>query len=534
MRMVPRGAWARDLWPLAALLALAALARFATLGLQSFWYDEAFTPVHVLHPGLGATLHAVSHTENSPPLWYVLVWGWSRALGTGAIALRSLSALAGVGTVAAGWALGRELGSRRTAIALAAILALNPLMVWYSQEARVYELFALLAAVSLLCFLRAVRAPSTRTLAAWSVSSVLALLTHYFAVFLLAPEAVALLVLLAPGRLATPAPERAVPTRAAVLVAVGALAISGLALLPLIHAQGGHGTQWIGRWALSDRVVQIPGYYLLGAQGSVLGHGLLVLCALPLLGAAGLAGALLAGKRLQAQESRALTWMTALGAIAIAVPFVLALAGFDYLAPRNLIAAWVPLSAALAVAVTARRAGAAGVLLGGAVCVAGAALVLSTSFTPRLQRGDWRGVADVLRAPAHGALATHGASRGAQAAGTEALGASSTDERARAFVTVELGSAPLEYYLPRLRLRPLTRARSVRVSEVDVIGYRPLRRGATRPPTPAFAASGHSDVHGLLIYRFTSATPQLLSERQLRRRTITAQRSVVLVPPRSG
>ncbi len=44
-------------WPLAALLLLAAALRFSTLGLQSFWYDEAFTPVHVLHASLGATLH---------------------------------------------------------------------------------------------------------------------------------------------------------------------------------------------------------------------------------------------------------------------------------------------------------------------------------------------------------------------------------------------------------------------------------------------------------------------------------------------
>ncbi|MEA2209079.1 MAG: hypothetical protein QOF54_1556, partial [Solirubrobacteraceae bacterium] len=49
-------------WPLAALTLLAAVLRLATLGEQSFWYDEAFTPVHVLHTGLGATLHAVVHT----------------------------------------------------------------------------------------------------------------------------------------------------------------------------------------------------------------------------------------------------------------------------------------------------------------------------------------------------------------------------------------------------------------------------------------------------------------------------------------
>ena len=86
-------------WPLAALLLLAAALRFSTLGLQSFWYDEAFTPVHVLHTSLGATLRSVVHTENTPPLWYVLIWAWSRVFGTGAVSLRLPSAMFGVATV---------------------------------------------------------------------------------------------------------------------------------------------------------------------------------------------------------------------------------------------------------------------------------------------------------------------------------------------------------------------------------------------------------------------------------------------------
>ena len=62
-------AWLPGWWPIAALLALAAAARLPTLALQSLWYDEAYTPVHVLHASLGATLHAVASRENTPPLW---------------------------------------------------------------------------------------------------------------------------------------------------------------------------------------------------------------------------------------------------------------------------------------------------------------------------------------------------------------------------------------------------------------------------------------------------------------------------------
>ena len=46
-----------------------------------------------------ATLHAVVHTENNPPLWYLIAWADSRVLGTGAVALRLPSALAGIALV---------------------------------------------------------------------------------------------------------------------------------------------------------------------------------------------------------------------------------------------------------------------------------------------------------------------------------------------------------------------------------------------------------------------------------------------------
>jgi hypothetical protein len=515
-----RSSW----WPLLVILAVAAAARLPTLSLQSFWYDEAYTPVHVLHASLAATLRSVTAHENTPPLWYVLVWGISRVLGTGVVALRLLSALAGVALVGVAWAIGEELGSRRTAAIFAAILALNPLMVWYSQEARAYELYALLGAVSLLCFLRCCRAPSGRSLALWSLSSVLALLTHYFAVFLVGPEALLLLgrvwtprrtprsrghalgrgfAASPPGaRLLTGAPPRPAPPRQT-LLALAAVVVCAGALVPLVSAQSGRGTQWIGAWPLSDRLVQIPGYYLLGANGSVLGHGLLALAALPLLAGIVLACLLLRRGALSEAEIEAGALVLGLGAVAILLPLGLALAGADYLAPRNLIADWVPLSAALALVLAA--GGRAGLLLAVVVCLAGAGVLVATDLDPRLERADWSAVAQAL-APG---------------------------SRERAIVTVELGAAPLEYYLPHLRLRYLSRRLSASVREIDLVGYAPLRSGALRPPTPAFSLVAHSDTHGLLAYRYLAATPQRLSGRFLRGLTVTVGEiatSEVLLP----
>jgi uncharacterized membrane protein len=438
-------------WPLALLIALAAVIRFATLDQQSLWYDEAVTAVRVLHPSLASTLSAVVHVENTPPLYYVAAWGWTRVLGTGVFALRSLSAVAGVATVAVGWAIGRELGSRGAAIVLAAIVASNPLFVWYSQEARSYELFVLVASLAFLFFLRAHAAPTRRNLAAWTLCSVLALLTHYFAAFLIVAEA----ALLLRGRVQ----DRRV------LAAVGAVAATGVALLPLINAQGGRGTGWISNWPLNGRLEAIAQYYLLGESGRPLGRAILLLAALPILAALTLA------PRLNARERAGAVLCAGVGAFAVLAPLALKLAGVDYFTPRYLVAAYVPLSAALALLLTAGR-NRVGAALAVVVCTGNLLVVAAVDTRPQLQRGDWRGVSDALR----------------------------SGPSERAVVIAVVGALPLQYYQPGLvQLSP---RQTVRVREIDLVGYPPLRAGATRPPAAGFSLASGSTIHGVVMLRF--------------------------------
>jgi 4-amino-4-deoxy-L-arabinose transferase-like glycosyltransferase len=524
---------ARAWWPLAALTLLAAVLRLGTLDLQGLWYDEAYTPVHVLHPGLAATWTSFVHSENSPPLWYLLEWLVGRALGTGAVALRLLSALAGVATVPVAWAIARELQgppTRRAAIATAGFVATSPLLVWYSQEARAYGLFVLLASIAFLCFLRALREPSPGRRALFALAASLALLTHYFAVFLLIPMIAGLTWT---GRSSDwPRGERTRRAGAANpsqlpgrLLAIAPPVLVGAALLPLIAAQGGHGTQWIGEWALVSRLEAIPQYYLTGYTGSALGHGVELLVALAIL--AGVVYGL--WKTLTPREERGALIALVVCACGVLIPLLLAALGADYLAPRNLVAAMVPLSALLAIVIAAHRTGAVGMALAGVVAVAFLALTVDVELSPRLQRGDWRGVADVLRSPP------------APGVGSVSLG-SATHPRAggmlwrsgsRAIVTPELGAAPLEYYLPPLS--NLERGASARVTEVDETGYPPLRASAGAPPAKGLRLAERRDVHGLYVYRFTSSLPVTISERTLRESAISeAPHPEVLVPGLAG
>jgi mannosyltransferase len=465
-------------WPLAALMVLAAALRFSTLGLQSLWFDEAFTPVHVFTGSLGATLSHVAHTENTPPLWYVLEWAIIQVAGTGAVALRLLSALAGLATVPVAWAIGSELSGRRAAILAAALTATNPLFVWYSQEARAYALFTLCVALAMWCFLRAERDFSPRWLAAFAAASALALLSHYFAVFLVVP--MALWLLRRRERLRVVAP------------AVLAIAVVGGALSPLALAQGGHGAQWIGSWALISRLEAIPQYYLTGYTGSALGHGIELAVALPLL--AGVGFALWEGP--SAHETRGALVALALCVCGIGLPLLLVAFGADYLAPRNVIGAMIPLTGFLAVMIGARRTGWVGMALGALAALAFLAICIDVGLTPRLQRGDWHGVADALRrAPAE-----------------------------RVIATVHLGSAPLEYYLPSLH--GLAAGGSVTVREIDEVGYPPLSAEAATPPAPGFRLAARRNIEQLILYRFVSPAPRAVSVASLRQRQFTLEQGL--------
>lgn len=340
---------------LGTLLLAGAAVRFATLGEQSFWRDEASTALE-LHGGLGHALSSVRDLEGMPPGYFVLAWLWSRVFGLGEVGLRSLSGLIGVGTIAVAWALGRE-WSHRAGLLAAALVAASPFLVWYSQEARPYALLVLLSAIATLMLVRG-------RPVAWGVAAAAALLTHYFAVFLLVPQAVVLLR--RHGRSA--------------LTGLAPPAVTGLALVPLVAAQADNRIDWVSETSLPSRVADVAKHWTAGAIGTpvdVAGGLALGLLAVGIaLGLGAPRGCRLAG--------------TALAAMAL--PVALALAGSDYVLDRYLIAALVPLLVVAAAGYATRPA--AGVALILLFC----AFTLDTAADDELHREDWRAVARTLPA----------------------------------------------------------------------------------------------------------------------------------------
>src|SRR6266508_3328638 len=69
-----------------------ALLRFSDLGARSFWRDEGAT-VELVRRSFVSMLRALPGSEGTPPLYYVLIWPWSRIFGSDEVGLRSFSAL---------------------------------------------------------------------------------------------------------------------------------------------------------------------------------------------------------------------------------------------------------------------------------------------------------------------------------------------------------------------------------------------------------------------------------------------------------
>ncbi|HEX6456330.1 MAG TPA: glycosyltransferase family 39 protein [Solirubrobacterales bacterium] len=379
-RLRPAGSPPVELLILGGIVVLGAALRFATIDLQSYRYDEVVTVGRVLHPSFLDTFSAVPRSESTPPLYYLVAWLWSRPFGTGEVWMRSLSALAGTASILVVYLAARALPlSRRAALVGAAAVAVSPVLVWFSQDARAYALVFLLTALSFLFFARARRSGARRDLAWWAAFSALALATHYFAGFVVAAEAAVLLWC---------------PNRRAVAVALLPILAMGALLLPIALEQREHAhAGWIASQPRGQRLERAAAKLVGSDNGEEHGKRATdpIPLAVPLTLALGSLALLLALGT--TGERRAAGVAAAVGGIALALPLALALLGSDYVDGRNLLPVFVPLLILVGAGFGVRRAGWWGLGLAGAFCLCGLLFTLEIDRLPRLQREDLRNAA---------------------------------------------------------------------------------------------------------------------------------------------
>ncbi|MBX9721681.1 MAG: glycosyltransferase family 39 protein, partial [Candidatus Obscuribacterales bacterium] len=125
------------------LFVLIGLGIFATISFfnmtnSSIWFDEAFS-AYIAQFNF-AEIAAFTATDVHPPFYYWVLKVWTLLFGTSEVAFRSMSLLFGAGAIAAGYILARRFFGRLVAGVSLIFLVLSPMLIRYSDEARMYTL----------------------------------------------------------------------------------------------------------------------------------------------------------------------------------------------------------------------------------------------------------------------------------------------------------------------------------------------------------------------------------------------------------
>ncbi|MDO8588084.1 MAG: glycosyltransferase family 39 protein [Armatimonadota bacterium] len=171
---LPRRAWLVYDVLLALLLTSVAAVRLYKLGAWSFWVDEMFTLRDSLDKS--SLFHHLTY-----PLSYILIGAAMKSGGVNEWTARIVPCVVGIATPAAVYLLARREFGRGPALGAAALLAVSPWHLYWSQMARFYTMTMLFSAAAALLFFSGYERKSPWRMGAAAFFMVLAALSHYSA-----------------------------------------------------------------------------------------------------------------------------------------------------------------------------------------------------------------------------------------------------------------------------------------------------------------------------------------------------------------
>jgi mannosyltransferase len=187
LQRLPR--WLVSAGLLAVLLALSAYIRSRYLA-GELWSDEA-NSIGIASHSLSA-IPGILRQGGGAPLYFIALHLWMSAFGTSESAVHGLSLAFALATIPVGMWAGWSLFGRRAGYYLAALLAFSAFLTEYADEARPYELLALLGLLASACFLHGFVYRRRSFVAGFAAALVAMLYTDAWAVFFAAGAAVAL------------------------------------------------------------------------------------------------------------------------------------------------------------------------------------------------------------------------------------------------------------------------------------------------------------------------------------------------------
>ena len=159
-------------------LSLFGLLSLGNMARWSVWFDEAYGLYLIRFNFLEVAKY--TSTDVHPPLYYWMLKIWQSWFGNSEIALRSLSMVMIMAAIVFVYLLVRRAFGVRVGAWTVALLALSPMLVRYSEEARMYGVVIAIVAAATYILVDVTHKPTRWKWVAYGVLVSLGMWTHYF------------------------------------------------------------------------------------------------------------------------------------------------------------------------------------------------------------------------------------------------------------------------------------------------------------------------------------------------------------------
>lgn len=167
-------------------LILAITLGLRVIGLdQSLWLDEAIS-ANVAKLPITQIIGSFSVGDFHPPVYYWFLDGWVKIFGGTVVAMRLSSVLFSLVTVFGVYKIGEKLKNKRLGLWVAWFTAINPLMIYYGQELRMYAMMTMWSVWAIYFWMKLIRGNKNSTIdwVLFNIFIFLAFVTFYGSVFL--------------------------------------------------------------------------------------------------------------------------------------------------------------------------------------------------------------------------------------------------------------------------------------------------------------------------------------------------------------
>jgi len=162
------------------IILVGAVLRIYGLSFESLWQDELHTALTV-----NSSLKESFDIDLHPPLYYILIYSWSKNFGNTDISLRFFSAIFGIISIFLIFLVSRLLFDYRIGLLSSFILAISEFHVYYSQEAKMYSLLTFFVILSIYFFIKLLQKDKLRYVIGYIISTIFCIYTHLYGIFIL-------------------------------------------------------------------------------------------------------------------------------------------------------------------------------------------------------------------------------------------------------------------------------------------------------------------------------------------------------------